>query len=466
MTTWGDHVPRMKSLPGYEAMAAMPFPGPSAATGRGPIRFAPIRPVGHFPDAGPDGGRLRVGLWSPVLYEAGAEAWMLALARALAGRVSWRGLAVAAPGAVVAAMAGRFAPLMPVAHGRDACTALAASCDVVVSWAMSDVPGLLAGLPRPPRVVNVCHAPVDSAWGMSSYRDPAGIDAYVAVSELALGPICESRRAGARVIWNCVDESRMRWSRGWAEMRKLWGVPAGAKVAGYMGRLSPEKGPAAMPRMLAHLPPEWHAVLVGSGLEGPAVAAEAARLGVADRLHLAGPDHAAGDVLHAVDALVVPSDYESFGLTLAEGLWAGVPVVSTPVGLARIVPGLTREVPIGADGAAIAAAVLADRADPAGTAARVGHARSFARSRLSLARFAREWGAFLRGLAPPRHRPMDPTRLALLAETCPSGSGPCGCGSGPPRECSAPDRPAGVRKADCLECSGRRWWESGVEAGW
>lgn len=464
MTTWGDVVPRMRSIPGYGAMAASPYTGPALPTGKSPVRFEPIRPIAPFPDAGPDGGKLRVGLWSPVLFEAGAEAWMLALARALADRVSWRGLAIASGPEVAPAMLDRFAALMPVGHGRDACTALAASCDVVVSWAMSDVPGLLAGLRRPPRVVSVCHAPVDSEWGMSSYRDPAGIDAYVAVSELALGPICESRRAGAKVIWNAVDGARMVVGRDRAAMRYHWGVPPGAKVVGYMGRLAHEKRPGVLAGMLAALPREWHAVLVGSGVLRGAVEAEAARLGVADRLHLAGPDHAAGDVLGAFDALVVPSEYESFCLTLAEGLWAGVPVVSTPVGLARIVPGLTREAPIGADGPAIAAAVLADQADPAGTRARVEHARSFARARLSPARFGREWASFLRGLAPPRA--MDPARLALLAETCPSSSGPCGCGSGPPRQCGHPDRPALVRKAECLRCSGASWWESGVEPAW
>lgn len=352
--------------------------------------------IGPFPDAGPDGGKVRVGLWSPVLYEAGAEVWMLTLARSLADRVSWRGLAVASPGGVREAMAARFRPLMPAEVGREACRSLAAECDVVISWAMADVPGLVAGLPRPPRVVNVCHSPIESEWGMSSYRDPAGIDAYVAVSELALGPICESRRAGARVIWNAVDPARLEVRRPRAEMRARWGIPADAPVAGYYGRLAAEKDPRAMLRLARHLPEDWHVVVVGEGVMRHGLDREKWADGL-DRVHFLGPDPAAGDVLGAFDVLVVPSEYESFGLTLAEGLWMGVPVVSTPVGIARLRPGLTREVPIRPDGASLAGAVVSAFED----GPKLG-AKGWARARLSPDRFAREWADLIGSLATPK----------------------------------------------------------------
>lgn len=415
---------------------------------------------GKAPTA-PDHGRLRVGLWAPVLYEAGAESWMLTLARSLVDRVSWRGLAVAGWGDAAASprMASRFGPYMPVGWGRDACRALAAECDVIVSWAIPDVPELLARLPSTPKVVNVCHSPLGSEWGVNSYRDPAGIDAYVAVSELALGPICESRRGEARVIWNAVDEPRMKWTRGWAEMRESWGVPPGAKVAGYYGRLSPEKDPLAMARMVASLPDRWHAVIVGEGPQRAAVGSLAASLGVSDRIHVAGPDHEAGDVLHAFDCLVVPSEYESFGLTLAEGLWMGLPVVSTPVGLAKLVSGLTREVPIHPDGPTLASAVLADEVDRVGTFSRISRGMRFAADRLSLARFGREWGDFLGSLSLPRAVKLArvnacPDRGTELPASDPVyESGCCGstrweCRSG---QGSVAGKPT---LRDCLECVG------------
>jgi hypothetical protein len=56
-------------------------------------------------------------------------------------------------------------------------------------------------------------------------------------------------------------------------------------------------------------------------------------------------------------------------------------------------------------------------------------------------------------------------RLAMLAELCVSGTGPCGCGT-TPRSCGHPDRPSFVFRKDCIRCQERIWWESGVEAGW
>jgi hypothetical protein len=407
MTTWGDIVPRMRSLPGYEAMAASPYPGPVGPTGNAPVRLRPAaRPIVPFPDAGPDGGKPRVGLWAPVLFDAGAEVWMLALARCLADRVSWRGLAVENPNSVSPGMRARFEALMPVGFGREACRSLAGECDVVVSWAMASVPGLLEGVARRPKVVNVCHSPVESEWGMSSYRDPAGVDAYVAVSELALGPICESRRADAKVIRNCVDPSRLVVDRPRAAMRAKWGIPAGAKVVGHYGRLAPEKDPGALVRMAPFLPDGWHVAILGEGHMRTALDRAKWERGL-DRVHFLGPDPAAGDVLNALDVLVVASEYESFGLTLAEGLWMGLPVVSTSVGIARLRPGLTYEVPSWPDGETLARTVVEAFED----GPKLG-ASEWALANLSPDRFAREWMALIESLAA---RPKEPSLLRKAA---------------------------------------------------
>lgn len=70
----------------------------------------------------------------------------------------------------------------------------------------------------------------------------------------------------------------------------------------------------------------------------------------------------------------------------------------------------------------------------------------------------------------PHEAPMPPEpssaglRLAMLADTCPHAAGPCGCGSGPPRLCGHPDRPAEVRRPACLACVARAGWEAGVDS--
>jgi glycosyltransferase involved in cell wall biosynthesis len=67
------------------------------------------------------------------------------------------------------------------------------------------------------------------------------------------------------------------------------------------------------------------------------------------------------------------------------------------------------------------------------------------RSARQLAEVVREFGLHIQ---PEEAR----IRLAMRVELCPHGSGPCGCGDGPPRLCAHPDHPAEVRRAYCLEC--------------
>jgi glycosyltransferase involved in cell wall biosynthesis len=239
-----------------------------------------------------------------------------------------------------------------------------------------------------------CHFPGESPWGEGSEFLLRGVDRFVAVSELALESIPRSIRERVEVIWNAVEPGRLAVRRGRSTMRGRWGIPPDVTVAGYIGRLAPEKDPDAMLRLAAELPEPWHVVIVGDGREREGLARKVEALGL-DRARLVGGDTDVGDVLGAFDTLVVPSLYESFGLTMAEGLWAGVPVLATRSGLAKLVPGLVREIRAGAGGGELADAVLADRRDVAGTRLRVERAGSFARERLGLDRFGRAWTELL-----------------------------------------------------------------------
>ena len=94
--------------------------------------------------------------------------------------------------------------------------------------------------------------------------------------------------------------------------------------------------------------------------------------------------------------LVVPSRYESFGLTLAEGLWAGVPVVATRSGLAKLVPGARPRGPRGSRRPVELADAVARR--PSGP--RPGP--DFARVERGPVRFAREPKLGLETASAPR----------------------------------------------------------------
>jgi glycosyltransferase involved in cell wall biosynthesis len=80
-------------------------------------------------------------------------------------------------------------------------------------------------------------------------------------------------------------------------------------------------------------------------------------------------------------------------LVVLEAMLAGVPVVSTPVGLAEEEPDLFRLLPRDPTGEDIAQALLADLADASGTAERVVHARQVVGEQATPERFGREWTA-------------------------------------------------------------------------
>jgi len=118
-------------------------------------------------------------------------------------------------------------------------------------------------------------------------------------------------------------------------LRSALGIPASARVVGFLGRLSPEKGPEVFLRAAllagARLP-EAHFVLVGDGPLAPALKETIARLKLQDRVHLAGLRRDVAAVLNDMDVLVSSSHSEAMPLAVMEAMASGLPVVATRVG--------------------------------------------------------------------------------------------------------------------------------------
>jgi len=118
-----------------------------------------------------------------------------------------------------------------------------------------------------------------------------------------------------------------------ARARKRIGLPAGAFVAGHVGRLAPEKNLGYLGRALAELlrtePSAWFLV-IGSGPAEGELRDHCARAGVADRLKLAGPltGRRLHDAYRAMDVFVFSSQSETQGLVITEAMAAGRPVVA------------------------------------------------------------------------------------------------------------------------------------------
>ncbi len=151
----------------------------------------------------------------------------------------------------------------------------------------------------------------------------------------------------------------------------------------YLGRLEYEKGVhdliAAMPR-IRRRHPGTRLVVAGTGTGGDFLAQQAGTYRVRRSVRLVGhlPAQELAALMSTVDAVVLPSRYEPFGIVALEAAAAGAPLLtSTAGGLAELVrDGVTGLSFTPADVPGIAAAVSAVLADPAAARARANTARA------------------------------------------------------------------------------------------
>lgn len=101
-----------------------------------------------------------------------------------------------------------------------------------------------------------------------------------------------------------------------------------------VGRLTPVKGLCFAIEALSHLPAghPWQLDLVGDGGLRDELAAQAARLGVSDRVTFHGFRRDAEALMAGADALIMPSLHEGLPYTLLEAMSLGLPVVVSDVG--------------------------------------------------------------------------------------------------------------------------------------
>ena len=136
---------------------------------------------------------------------------------------------------------------------------------------------------------------------------------------------------------------------------------------GTLAGLRPIKNLPRLVRGFASMPPQWQLVIVGEGPERGAIMAEAARLGLADRVHLPGfvPDPA--QVVGLFDLFALSSDSEQFPISVVEAMAAGLAVVSPRVGdvAAMVAPQNRPWLTLPADEQAIGAVLAAAARDPA-----------------------------------------------------------------------------------------------------
>jgi len=114
--------------------------------------------------------------------------------------------------------------------------------------------------------------------------------------------------------------------------RQELGIPTNAIVAGWVGRLSREKGADVMLDAIAECDPIWRLSMVGDGPERDRLREQGEKLGIGHRVTWHGAVEDAGSLIGAFDAFVLSSRTEGTPIALFEAMYAGIPVVATRVG--------------------------------------------------------------------------------------------------------------------------------------
>jgi glycosyltransferase involved in cell wall biosynthesis len=163
------------------------------------------------------------------------------------------------------------------------------------------------------------------------------MDRLVVVSKAIERKIREEGRFGAPVslIYNGVDLQRYNHQQPCCTFHDEYGIPDGAPIVGVVARLESEKGHRtlidAWPDVLAAVPNAW-LLVIGEGSERNALEAEAASLGVSDRVIFTGRREDVPALTAAMDIAVLPSYREAQGLSVLEAMALSRPVVASNVG--------------------------------------------------------------------------------------------------------------------------------------
>ncbi len=233
------------------------------------------------------------------------------------------------------------------------------------------------------------------------------VEAFVAVSAGTAAQAREAHECGAAkltTIVNGIDVARFvpdaaaraRWRAAWG----LADATADACVVISVGRLDDNKHHAMLLAAVAALPPALAArvrvVLIGEGPLHGALAAQAARLRLADQVSLLGRRDDVPELLAAADVFALTSRSEGLPLAVAEAMACGLPVVGTDVGGMRDVVGDCGALVASADTAALTAALGQLVADGGLRASLGAAARARAVAQFSLATMAEAYEALYR----------------------------------------------------------------------
>ncbi|WP_068130904.1 glycosyltransferase [Roseimaritima ulvae] len=242
--------------------------------------------------------------------------------------------------------------------GLEAARQLAWCVDVLVVWGLgSQLSEILTR--ATPKVVVVNHFDDRADWNNRLLQEAEPhADRFV--------HLCKSGRnvcgTDACYIPNAPAPERIQADQPRHLIRQELGVLPEQRMLVSISRLAPEKRLDVLIRAANQLPANYRFVLAGTGNDS---AYEGYLRGLAgNRVQFVGSVEHPGRLLRAADSFVSASACEGYGLSAAEAMLAGVPVVSTPVGLLEDSPELARLVPINGTATDWVTAIHTDFANP------------------------------------------------------------------------------------------------------
>jgi glycosyltransferase involved in cell wall biosynthesis len=298
-----------------------------------------IRTVVHFVDSSTFGGseqallHLLAGLdrrdWRPILFhhdEPGLASLMKA-ARALNIETK-----------VVPKLAGARLVLALPRFIHELRTVNPQIFHAHLNWLLSCRYGLLAAyLARIPVIVATVHNFMEPPWArtieLAQRVFGKCLHRYIVVSNAVGRQLCESFHVPCQkveVIHNSIPAAAFDRPPD-TTLKTMLNRGTDRPIVLCVARLDAQKGHTYLLPAVRNVPNAIF-VLVGDGSERASLEAQAANIGVRDRVIFLGHRDDVAELLATCDLLVLPSLYEGLPLSVLEAMAAGKPVVATSVG--------------------------------------------------------------------------------------------------------------------------------------
>lgn len=218
----------------------------------------------------------------------------------------------------------------------------AENMDIIITWGLRNLGALVANIKVPIVLLSQC----SDQWNIEVLEKTCKFATnFVAISEAAnIFPDCVKK--SVRYIRNPVFPKMENITKTKEEIRKEWGASKEDILVGFIGRWDYQKNPLALANGISKLPDNYKAVFIGTDWRyktlsdceedysrGPTYEKELNYRLHSEKYILVPYQDDVANCYNALDAVMVPSRNEGFGLTIVEAWTMKKPLICTEVGI-------------------------------------------------------------------------------------------------------------------------------------